>query len=148
LQWSEVDFETKTLNLPASRCKNGRSHQVPLSAEAVIILEGMDRDGPSVFEPQSFSKMKSELDKLLPPGMEPWVLHDLRRSAASGLAALGVQLPVIEKVLNHQSGSFRGVCGVYQRHSYSSEKRAALDLWGEHVAQLSLCPVVMTKAAA
>ena len=66
--------------------------------------------------------------------MQPWVLHDLRRTAASGLAALGVQLPVIEKVHNHQSGSFRGVCGVYQRHRYAAEKKAALDLWAAHVS--------------
>jgi hypothetical protein len=66
--------------------------------------------------------------RFLVPGIPAFTIHDLRRTAASGLVALGVQLPVIEKVLNHQSGSFRGVCGVYQFHSYSAEKRAALSL--------------------
>jgi integrase len=75
--------------------------------------------------------------------MEPFTIHDLRRTAASGMAALGVQLPVIEKVLNHQSGSFRGVCGVYQRHSFASEKREALALWGEYLAGI----VSLSKAA-
>ena len=52
-------------------------------------------------------------------------LHDLRRSMASHMARLGVQLPVIEKILNHISGpSFGGVAGVYQRHSFEDEKRA------------------------
>jgi hypothetical protein len=68
--------------------------------------------------------------------MAPWRLHDLRRSCASGLARLGISLPVIEKVLNHRSGSFAGVVGVYQRHSFASEKRAALDAWGRHIEGL------------
>ena len=62
------------------------------------------------------------------------MLHDLRRSTASGLAKLGVNLPVIEKVLNHVSGSFAGVVGIYQRHDFAGEKRKALELWGAHVA--------------
>jgi integrase len=69
-------------------------------------------------------------------GFDDWWLHDLRRTMASGMARLGVSLPVIEKILNHTSGSFRGVVGIYQRHSYADEKRAALDLWGTHVARL------------
>jgi integrase len=80
--------------------------------------------------------------------MQPWVLHDLRRTAASSLAALGVQLPVIEKVLNHQSGSFRGVCGVYQRHRYAAEKKAALDLWAAHVSNLIPAPGIGLPLAA
>ena len=65
-----------------------------------------------------------------------WRFHDLRRTAASGMAALGVALPVIEKVLNHQSGSFAGVVGVYQRHGYRTEKAEALQTWAEHVGAL------------
>jgi integrase len=122
-----------------------------LSSEAVDVLAWLapafgELKG-KVFEEQSYSRMKSELDKLLPPDMPGWVLHDCRRTAASGMAALGVQLPVIEKVLNHQSGSFRGVCGVYQRHSYSAEKREALEKWSGHVAALTGVPVALTRAA-
>ena len=65
-----------------------------------------------------------------------WRLHDLRRTAASGMARLGINLPVIEKVLNHTSGSFRGIVGVYQRHSFADEKRAALEAWGSFVTSL------------
>ena len=53
--------------------------------------------------------------------------HDLRRTVASGMARLGINLPVIEKVLNILSGSFTGVVGVYQRHSFADEKRTALE---------------------
>ena len=56
-----------------------------------------------------------------------WVLHDLRRTVASGMARLGIDLPAIEKVLNHSSGTFRGIIRVYQRHDFASEKSRALD---------------------
>ena len=52
------------------------------------------------------------------------------------MAHLGINLPVIEKVLNHSSGSFGGIVGVYQRHNFSDEKRKALECWGAHVADL------------
>jgi hypothetical protein len=49
------------------------------------------------------------------------------------MARLGINLPVIEKVLNHASGSFAGIVGVYQRHSFADEKRRALEAWGGFV---------------
>jgi hypothetical protein len=55
---------------------------------------------------------------------------------ASGMARLGINLPVIEKVLNHISGSFGGIVGVYQRHGFEAEKRHALDSWARHVEAL------------
>ena len=67
----------------------------------------------------------------------PWRFHDLRRTVASGLARLGVNLPVIEKILNHTSGSFAGVVGVYQRHDFADEKRSALQRWADHVGSIS-----------
>jgi hypothetical protein len=63
----------------------------------------------------------------------PWTLHDLRRTVATGLQRLGVRLEVTEAVLNHISGSRAGVAGVYQRHDWAAEKRAALDAWAAHV---------------
>ena len=57
-------------------------------------------------------------------------------AARSGMARLGINLPVIEKFLNHSSGSFGGIVGVYQRHNFSDEKRHALERWGAHVANL------------
>ena len=69
--------------------------------------------------------------------MPPWRLHDLRRTLASGMQKLGVALPVTEKILNHVSGSFGGIVGVYQTHDYADEKRRALDAWGGFVAGLA-----------
>jgi len=59
-----------------------------------------------------------------------WRLHDLRRTAASGMAALGVSSTIIEKVLNHVSGVNSGLVAVYQRHEYDEERKAALIAWG------------------
>lgn len=74
-----------------------------------------------------------------PKEIEPlphWTLHDLRRTVATGLQRLGVQLEVTEAVLNHVSGSRAGIVGIYQRHSFADEKRAALTAWAEHVMEI------------
>jgi integrase len=95
--------------------------------------------------------VKRRIDRLAPP-IPPWVLHDIRRTVASGMARLGVNLPVIEKLLNHVSGSFAGIVGVYQRHSFADEKRAAMAAWARHVqaivsGETAVNVVVMKRGA-
>jgi integrase len=143
MEWSEIDLKGRVWVLPARRVKNNEKHEVPLSEPAITILTAMPRVGDRFVltsngeAPSSgYSKGKRRLDALLPPDMPGWRLHDLRRTAASGMARLGVNLPVIEKVLNHSSGSFAGVAGVYQKYEFSEEKRRALDAWGAFVADL------------
>ena len=69
--------------------------------------------------------------------LKPWRLHDIRRTVATRLNDLGIAPPhVVEAILNHTSGHKAGVAGVYNRASYSKEKRAALDLWAEHIKAL------------
>jgi len=65
-----------------------------------------------------------------------WTLHDLRRTAASGMAGLGIAPHVVEAVLNHKSGSIKGVSAVYNRYNYAEEKRAALEAWGRYLETL------------
>ena len=142
MEWRELDLPAKLWKLPRGRVKNATGHEVPLSPQAFAVIDDMRRIAGRglIFTTtgktpiSGFSKVKIEIDEA--SGVEDWTLHDLRRTVASGMARLGVQLPVIEKVLNHTSGSFRGVVGVYQRHSFADEKRAALDLWGANVARL------------
>jgi integrase len=87
-----------------------------------------------------FSKIKRRLDELMAvqtgEPVKPWRLHDLRRTGASDMQRLGIRLEVIEKILNHTSGSFAGIVGIYQRHSFLAEKRAALEAWARFVEQL------------
>jgi integrase len=146
LRWQEVDIENRLLTLPAERTKNNQPHEVPLSNAALAVLKRVPRitESPFVFttnggaSPASgYSKGKRRIDALLPADMPPWRLHDLRRTCASGLARLGINLPVIEKVLNHASGSFAGIVGVYQKHSFADEKRRALEAWGRHIQKLA-----------
>ena len=92
-----------------------------------------------------WSKAKAALDKAVvdarakvaagakPTPLAPWSVHDLRRTVATGLQRLGVRLEVTEAVLNHISGSRGGIAGVYQRHDWAAEKRAALNTWASHV---------------
>ena len=144
MQWSELDLDKQLWTLPAERVKNNQPHHVPLSDAALAVLKGAPQivGSPFVFTtngiaPSSaYSKNKRRLDALLPADISAWRLHDLRRTAASGMARLGINLPVIEKILNHASGSFAGIVGVYQRHSFADEKRAALQSWGNFIAAL------------
>ena len=76
----------------------------------------------------------------------PWVLHDLRRTAATGMARLNFPPHVVDKVLNHISGTIRGVAAVYNRFEYLDERRAALEAWGQYVEKL-VCPPRATLIA-
>jgi integrase len=152
LRWSEMDFPGQALRLPAERTKNGRANDTPLADIGVRLLQAMPRRiGPKDFvfgttanDFGRYSAAKAALDQRIAEArqaagaapMAPWVLHDLRRSAATGMAELGVQPHVVEAVLNHVSGHKAGVAGVYNRAVYEREKKAALDLWAAHVLGL------------
>jgi len=79
------------------------------------------------------ARAKAAVAGTSPAPLVPWSVHDLRRTVATGLQRLGVRLEVTEAVLNHISGSRGGIAGVYQRHDWANEKRAALDAWSTHV---------------
>jgi integrase len=77
-------------------------------------------------------KPGDELPRLVPE----FILHDLRRTAATGMAKLNIAPHVVDKVLNHVSGTIRGVAAVYNRHAYTEERKTALEAWGRYVAAL------------
>jgi integrase len=112
-----------------------------LAPQARAIIEAAPRykGNPLVFPGErgafsGWSKSKERLDR--DTGVKDWRLHDLRRTAATGLQRLGVRLEVTEAVLNHIAGSRAGIVGVYQKHTWADEKRAALNAWGEHIAAI------------
>ena len=141
LRWAEI-VDRQRISLSGARTKNGEPHSIALSKPALAVIDGLPRiaDSDLVFTTNGktpisgWSKFKTELDA--GGEVEPWVLHDLRRSCATGLQKLGISLQVIEAVLGHVSGSRAGVVGVYQRHSFDAEKTAALEAWGAHVMAL------------
>ena len=84
-----------------------------------------------------WSRNKKRLDNAIAERngrpLADWRLHDLRRTAATGMADIGIQPHIIEAVLNHISGHKAGVAGIYNRASYAKEKAEALARSDEHL---------------
>ena len=142
LCWSEIDFDEGLISLPAQRTKNGHPHSFPMSKPVRDILKARPQKREFVFGRGrgGFSGWnggtKGKLDEHIAGAGSPlphWTIHDLRRTFATGLQRLGVRLEVTEAILNHVGGSRAGVTGIYQRHDWATEKRAALDAWAAHV---------------
>ncbi len=151
MAWTELEGSAWTI--PAARAKNGRPLLLDLPPAALAILDSVERrDGRAlVFGSRAgpfsgWSRAKADLDARMLAALraergakatlEPWRLHDLRRTAATGMADLGVGPHVVEAVLNHVSGSKAGVAGIYNRATYRPEKRAALALWADRIAEI------------
>ncbi|MFC7396535.1 tyrosine-type recombinase/integrase [Chelatococcus sp. GCM10030263] len=159
MTWGEIKGDLWSIS--GERVKNGVAHDVPLAEPVRAILDKLPRasgsslvfttNGKTPISGLSKSKLAVDTRMLVhlrkaaeergedPAGIElqPWRLHDLRRTAASGMAALGIPLEVIEKVLNHVSGKFAGVAGVYQRHDFAVDKETALEAWGRFIELLT-----------
>jgi integrase len=139
MRWSEIDFEQRIWTIPAARSKNGHAHEVPLSTVVVGVLRGAPRFLHSDFvfttngrsSVSGFGRAKERFE--LAVGSSDWRVHDLRRTAASGMARIGIPPHVIEKVLNHRTGVISGVAAVYNRYGYIEEKRDALERWSQWV---------------
>ena len=147
LRWAEIDGDE--IKLAGARTKNGEPHSIPLSTAAAKLIDSLPHIGSSdyVFTTNSetpisgWSKAKSHVDavaaKLNDGALPAWRLHDLRRTAATGLQRIGIGLQVIEALLGHVAGSRTGVVGVYQRHSYDTEKRIALEAWSREIERIT-----------
>jgi integrase len=141
MAWTEISDDLTTWTIPGARTKNGVPHIVPLSEPARDLLCTLPRLGELVLPGErstpfgGWSKAKVRLDTA--SGISGWRLHDLRRTLATGLQRLGVRLEVTEAVLNHISGSRAGIVGIYQRHDWQGEKRAALEGWAAHVVSVA-----------
>ena len=153
MRWSHIDLEEKIWTIPSEETKAGRAQAVPLSDLALSILHAAPQLGACVFtttgdKPISgYSKSKARLDALIlrerektmtegsnaTPVFSHWTIHDLRRTVATNLGRLGVSRFVIERILNHAD---RSVTGIYDRHEYLNEKKAALDLWSNSISLL------------
>jgi integrase len=156
---AEFDLDENVWTIPAERSKNGKAHRVPLSSFAVEIIKQAIALADSQAQARAQRCGLTEPDKpewLFPSprvgrpitpesinhalrnareviGIEDVTPHDLRRSAASAMASLGINRLVISKVLNHVE---TGVTAVYDRHGYDQEKRHALDTWAGHLESI------------
>lgn len=138
-RWREFDIAAKLWTIPAERMKSDAAHAVPLSGDVIEILKSLPRftKGDYLFSTDfganpvnGFSKAKVRLDKAMAAELggkiEPFVIHDVRRTMRTGLSALPVPDLVRELVIAH---SRPGLHRVYDLHAYEKEKRHALELW-------------------
>ena len=152
--WREVDLDKREWTIAKERAKNRQGSHGRPAPEAVRLLDRLGEpaaarrasDEEFVFSTtghtpvSGYSKVKRRIDarmqEILGDKFQPWRIHDLRRTAASGMAALGFQPHVIERVLNHVSGAQGGLVSVYQRYEYRDERKRAIMAWGDQVMQI------------
>ena len=138
---AELSEDLCVWTIPSERTKNRRAHVVPLPPLARKLLAAVPASGELVFTTNGTvaitvgDRVKGSLDARMNLSA-PWRFHDLRRTAATGMAELGVAPHIVEAVLNHVSGARAGVAGVYNRAAYAPEKKAALERWAAHVERL------------
>jgi len=150
----QLDLAERLWTIPAAIAKNNVEHVVPLAPQAVAIIEAAPRikgKAGLIFTTNGetpvsgWSRAKANLDAAMlriarkerkGATVPDWRLHDLRRTAASGMARLGQPVHVVEAALNHKSGTIKGVAAVYNRYSYADEKRVALEAWANSLDAL------------
>lgn len=157
-QMTDAEIRGTVWHLSADRTKNARAHDVPLTEAVRAVLDAVERVADhkgavrfifttTATTPVSgFFKARATLaeamekiavkERIEPVEIPRWTFHDLRRTAATGMARLGIAVRVTEAVLNHVSGTGGGIVGVYQRFDYADEKRRALDAWAGFVLSL------------
>jgi len=142
-KWVDVDLESGEWQVPAANSKTGKPHIVylstqaadlfrelkPLAGESEWVLPG--RSSPA--KPFSRNAMNQALVSMAFP-MDPFTIHDLRRTGSTLLHEKGFSSDVVEKSLNHTIG---GVRGVYNKAEYSDQRREMLQFWGDYVESLA-----------
>ena len=152
MRWSEITDEA--IELPAERTKNAQAHTIPLSGPAHAIIRALPRrDGREfVFGRgeggySGWSRSKARLDeRIAEMNRQPlpgWTLHDLRRTAVTEMAEIGIQPHVIEAVINHISGHKGGVAGIYNKASYTGEGKPP----PSHDGPIMCCPLSKAGSA-
>ncbi|WP_439632693.1 tyrosine-type recombinase/integrase [Glycocaulis sp.] len=151
MRWSEVDFEARRWTIPAERKKENRSAIVPLSPQALAILEyarevNKDEEGPFMGRAGEAGQDTIERDSMtqaferacIKLGIEGLKAHDMRRTGRTRLTdgeRLGFPIHVGEVVLNHKHGD--SLVRNYDINAYLPEKRAALEAWAAYVERVA-----------
>jgi len=142
MTWSEVNLNKRIWILPRDRTKNDKAHVVHLSALAIEIINRAPRASDRFLftttgtTPVSgWGRARGRLAAAM-GDPEPFTLHDLRRSAATGMARIGVAHHVVDRTLNHTAGKISGVARIYNQFDYAAERQAALEAWSRHIESL------------
>ena len=142
MKWKQLNLDKGILKLAKADTKSRRANEIPLSGAVVKLLrdvphprgEFVFRSRFSVTHVRGWSGYTARLRKALlkqlgKDEIEDWRIHDLKRTAATGMAKLGVDLTVIKLICEHQVGDTMGITGIYNMHHYMDEKRAAMEKW-------------------
>jgi integrase len=126
---SELDLGRRLWNIPGSRTKNGHPQSVPLSPMATQVIK---EEGFKVSRPSHVSQAIQRAQARF--GIAQWTAHDLRRTALTKMAELGVAPIVLGHIANHRTTTKAGMTlNVYVHHAYEKEKREALELWADRL---------------
>lgn len=140
---SWIDRANRIISFPREAMKSSRPHIVPYCDLVATIIDNIPQSDALLFPARGhrdrpfngWSVSTNHLYKRV-GDIPHFVLHDFRRTFASGLQRLGVRLEVTESLLGHTSGSLGGIRAIYQRYDYANEKREAVALWDAHVGSL------------
>ena len=140
MRWHDIDGE-RIWTIPGTETKNKREHKIPLSSQALAIIEGLrplTGDSEFVFASSRgghirwLQKMSQRIQKNTGFHFRP---HDLRRTCATNLSKLGTDDVTIARILNH-SWPFRHMTAVYNRWDKLPEMGRALQKWGERLERM------------
>jgi integrase len=146
MEWAWINDDSITV--PGEHTKNGREHTLPITTQIQSILDGISATDKYLFPARGntgnpfsgYGKCKNRLDSTI--NIPKWRLHDLRRTTATHMAQLGIQPHIIERILNHASGTISGVAAIYNRHAYRDEMSKALTIWHNKID--ALCSEALT----
>src|SRR5262249_23477010 len=127
------EINGNTIKLSGARTKNAEPHDIPLSAQALEVLSRIPHVAGSEFvfkKPLRSGAWSNAKTKFSAAKIQPWRIHDVRRTVSPGMNELGTEPHIVEAVLGHT------VAGVHNRAKYENAKRAALEAWGAHVIKL------------
>jgi integrase len=140
---TELDLKAREWRLPGSRTKNAYPHVVPLSGLAIETIKEAMADtgtGAPIFrcgDPVNVGNAIRRANVAGRFGIAAWSAHDLRRTALTEMARLGVAPIVLGHVANHRTTTrARVTLAVYSQYTYDKEKRAALDLWADRLVAI------------
>jgi integrase len=140
MEWPEVDLERAIWTQPKTKTKNRRAHRVMLPPQAVALLQARQGLHPRWVFPsrhdahvrqKALGVAQFEVRDACP--VKDWTVHDLRRTALTGLARLGCPRVIQDRIGNHVD---RSVAAIYDRHTYDDEARAWLETWANHLERL------------
>lgn len=137
LEWGWID--AKTITLPAHITKNRREHTFPYHDFTKDVLATIPRTGPLLFpgrDKESVWNGWSKAKRMFDPLKQQWQIHDLRRFFASKHGQIGTPIHITERLLNHVSGQFAGVAGIYNRYDYLEPMAHHAKLYEQHLAAL------------